>query len=99
MSTQKSRFAGLFNEPQGNQTAQPVGKPVAKKDPGEEPLEERKQESKKSRKEENAVSRVKTNYEIRQDYVRALKRIAVDEERKIYDALEEAIAQYLERRK
>jgi hypothetical protein len=41
----------------------------------------------------------KTNYEIRQDYVRALMRIAVDEERKIYDVLEEAIAEYLERHK
>ena len=40
---------------------------------------------------------MKTNYEIRQDYVRALKRIAVDEERKIYDVLEEAIGEYLQR--
>jgi hypothetical protein len=98
MSKQKSRFEGLF-EPSAQQPAQPVGEQVSKTDPGEETLEERKQESKKSRKEENAVSRVKTNYEIRQDYVLALKRIAVDEERKIYDVLEEAIAQYLERRK
>jgi hypothetical protein len=96
MNTQKSRFQGLF-EPTGNQPAQPVEEQVAKKATGEEILQERKEETKKSRKEERPVTRIKTNYEIRQDYVRALKRIAVDEERKIYEVIEEAIAEYLKR--
>jgi hypothetical protein len=64
-------------------------------------LEPRNQESKKSRNQEtadNAISRVKTNYEIREDYVRAFKRIAVDEGRKIYQVLEEAMGEYLQRR-
>jgi hypothetical protein len=96
MNKQRSKFAGLF-ENQGNQPARPVGEQIVKTDTGEETLEERKQEFKKSRKEESPFTRVKTNYEIRQDYVRALKRIAVDEERKIYEVIEEAIAEYLER--
>jgi len=69
----------------------------------------RNQGTKKSRIEEikeprnqgnipTSVPRIKTNYEIRQDYVRALKRVAVDDGRKIYEVMEEAIAQYLEQR-
>jgi undecaprenyl pyrophosphate synthase len=96
MNTQKSRFHGLFEQPV-SQPEQPERKPAVKKAKGEEVLEVRNQEIKKSRKEEGGVTRVKTNYEIRQDYVRALKRIAVDEERKIYDVLEEAIGEYLKR--
>jgi hypothetical protein len=97
MSTQKSRFEGLF-DPQVNQPDQPVGEQVTKSDTEEETLQERNQEIKKTRKQASPFSRVKTNYEIRHDYVRALKRIAVDEERKIYEVMEEAIAEYLERR-
>jgi undecaprenyl pyrophosphate synthase len=97
MNTQKSRFHGLFEQPV-SQPEQPERKPAVKKTKGEEILQSRNQEYKKSRKEEEGgVTRVKTNYEIRQDYVRALKRIAVDEERKIYDVLEEAIGEYLQR--
>jgi undecaprenyl pyrophosphate synthase len=97
MSTQKSRFHGLF-EPQVSQPEQLERKPVTKKAHGVDTMKARNQESKKSRKEEEgAVTRIKTNYEIRQDYVRALKRIALDEERKIYDVIEEAIAEYLKR--
>jgi beta-mannanase len=85
MNAKKSRFEGLF-QPKDNQLE-----------------EERSQEIKesiildykKSRKQESPVPRVKTNYEIRQDYVQALKRIAVDEQRKIYEVIEEAIDQYL----
>jgi hypothetical protein len=100
MSKPKSKFQGLFEIP-SRQPEQPVGEQVVQTDTGEETLEERNQACKKSRKrkEENQVARVKTNYEIRQDYVRALKRIAVDEERKIYEVIEDAIAEYLERHK
>jgi hypothetical protein len=85
MSTAKSRFEGLF-DPQVKQLEQ-----------------ERNQEikesiilySKKSRIKGSSVPRIKTNYEIRQDYVQALKRIALDEHRKIYEVIEEAIDQYL----
>jgi hypothetical protein len=61
-------------------------------------LLERKEEKKKSRMQERPFPRIKTNYEIRQDYVQGLKRVALDESRKIYDVLEEAIGEYLERR-
>lgn len=93
MSTAKSRFEGLF-EAQANQPDQPVGEQVA--EPGGN-TEERKEGIKKSRNQDNYFPRIKTNYEIRQDYVRALKRIAVDEERKIYEVMEQAISEYLER--
>jgi hypothetical protein len=89
-----TRFQGLFED---NQADQPVGKQVAKSDAREEILPERNQEFKKRRNQESLFPRIKTNYEIRQDYVRALKRIAVDEERKIYEVMEQAISEYLER--
>jgi predicted secreted Zn-dependent protease len=99
MNTQKSRFQGLF-EPQVSQPEQPERKRAAKKAPGEETMKVRNQETKKSRKEEEGtVTRIKTNYEIRQDYVRAVKRIALDEDRNIYEVLEQAIGEYLERHK
>jgi hypothetical protein len=97
MSTQKSRFQGLF-EPQGNKPEQPERKPVTKKAPGKDIMKVRNQETKKSRKEESSVPRVKTNYELRQDYVKAFKLIAADENRKIYDLINEAMGEYLERR-
>jgi hypothetical protein len=87
-----SKFQGLF-EPQANQPDQPVGDQAIKGDTTEEILQEGKEEIKNSRNQE----RVKTNYEIRRDYVQALKRVAVDESRKIYEVLDEAIAEYLER--
>jgi hypothetical protein len=90
-----SKFQGLF-EPQANQPDQPVGEQAMKGDTGQETLEERNKEFKQGRKQESPFPRIKTNYEIRQDYVRALKRIAVDEERKIYEVMEQAIAEYLE---
>jgi hypothetical protein len=83
-----SKFQGLF-EPQANQPDQPVGDQVMKSDTTEE--------IKTSRNQEKSFPRIKTNYEIRQDYVQALKRVAVDESRKIYEVLDEAIAEYLER--
>jgi hypothetical protein len=94
MNPKKSRFQGLF-EPPANQPDQPAGAQVMKADT-EEAIN---QEIKKSRKEESPFPRVKTNYEIRQDYVQALKRVAVDENRKIYEVMEEAIAEYLDRRR
>jgi hypothetical protein len=97
MSTQKSRFHGLF-EPQASQPEQPERKSVTKKAPGKDIMKVRNKETKKSRKEEGSVPRVKTNYELRQDYVKAFKLIAADENRKIYDLINEAMGEYLERR-
>lgn len=42
-------------------------------------------------------SRVNRGYALREDYVKQLKRIAVDEDRKLYEVMEEALAQYLAR--
>ncbi len=44
-------------------------------------------------------SRVNRGYALREDYVKQLKRIAVDEDRKLYEVMEEALAQYLARRR
>jgi hypothetical protein len=44
-------------------------------------------------------SRVNRGYALREDYVKQLKRIAVEEDRKLYEVMEEALAQYLERRR
>ncbi len=101
MSTRRSRFEGLF-EPQASQAEHPVQEQAEQaaaplRDTSEEILKERKEETKKPRNQEGIAPRVKTNYEIRQDYVRTMKRIAVDEGRKIYEVMEEAIGQYIER--
>jgi hypothetical protein len=98
MNKAKSKFQGLFESP-SSQAEQPVKEQAPKTANGEETLEEINQEKKKSRKEENSFPRVKTNYELRQDYVKAFKRIAVDEDRKIYDVIDEAMGEYLKRRK
>jgi hypothetical protein len=92
MSNQKSKFEGLF-EPQAEQPAQPVEEQETNK----EFLKSRNKEIKKRRIQESPVPRIKTNYEIRQDYVQTIKRIAVFEQRKIYEVIEEAIAEYLKR--
>ncbi len=61
----------------------------------------RNQEIEKSRKEERTkqkVKRVKPGYELREDLVKACKRIAFEEERHNYEIVEEALEQYLARR-
>jgi len=44
-------------------------------------------------------SRINRGYALREDYVKQLKRIAVEEDRKLYEVMEEALAQYLARRR
>lgn len=59
------------------------------------------QEIEKSGKEERTkqkVKRVKPGYELREDLVKACKRIAFEEERHNYEIVEEALEQYLARR-
>jgi hypothetical protein len=43
--------------------------------------------------------RIKRGYELREDLVKAFKMIAAQEDRKIYEVMEEALEQYLEQRK
>ncbi len=45
------------------------------------------------------VTRVSQGQRLRVDLVKQLKRIAVEEDRKLYEVMEEAIEQYIERRK
>ncbi len=45
------------------------------------------------------VTRVSQGQRLRVDLVKHLKRIAVEEDRKLYEVMEEAIEQYIERRK
>lgn len=59
------------------------------------------QEIEKSGKEvrtKQKVKRVKPGYELREDLVKACKRIAFEEERHNYEIVEEALEQYLARR-
>lgn len=42
--------------------------------------------------------RINRGYQLREDLVKALKRIALDEDRKLYDVMEEAFEQYLAQR-
>lgn len=55
----------------------------------------RKEETKRTRIQEPLIERKKTNYELRKDYVAGLKKIAADEDRPIYEIIEEALQQYL----
>jgi hypothetical protein len=82
MNKQKTRFQGLF-EPQATQ---PTGEQAAKS------------ENHTTRSQQVPFTRVKTNIQLRQDYFKGIKKIAVDEDRNIYEVLEDAMAQYLERR-
>lgn len=43
--------------------------------------------------------RTSRGFAIRADLVKAMKRVALDEDRHLYEVLEEAVEQYLERRK
>jgi undecaprenyl pyrophosphate synthase len=91
MNTKRSRFHGLFTDDQ-----------EVLKSRNQEILEVSNQETKKPRKEETAPAmptRIKTNYEIRADLAQALKRHAVEHQRKIYEVLEDAISEYLERQR
>ncbi len=45
------------------------------------------------------VTRVSQGQRLRVDLVKQLKRIAVEEDRKLYEVMEEAIEQYIEQRK
>ncbi len=113
MSAQKrSKFHGLFGEIPESPAEEPaIVEDLVNVGPDESP---RNQEIKKSRKEAitsrtqgikksrnqegTEVTRTKTNYEIRDDYVLAMKRLAVDEGRKIYEVLESAIKEYLKKK-
>jgi len=43
--------------------------------------------------------RVNRGYKIREDLIKACKRIALEEERKLYEVMEEALAQYVAQKK
>ncbi len=58
-----------------------------------------KRTSAKERDEAARVTRVSQGQRLRVDLVKELKRIAVEEDRKLYEVMEEALEQYLQRRK
>jgi hypothetical protein len=82
MSKQKTRFEGLFQP----LPSQPLGEQAAKS------------EGHKIRNQQPSFTRVKTNLPIRQDYFKGIKKIAVDEDKLIYEVIEEAMGEYLKRR-
>ena len=43
-------------------------------------------------------TRINRGYALREDLVKALKRVALDEDRKLYEVMDEAMEQYLARR-
>lgn len=45
------------------------------------------------------AKRVSRGYKLREDLIKALKRLAVDTDKKLYEVMEEAIEEYLERHK
>jgi hypothetical protein len=80
-------------------TEQPVAGEPAPEVRQVEPHEQdsRNQETKKPRKEEE-MKRRKYNYEVREELIRKMKRIALEEDRKIYEVIEEALSEYLAKR-
>ncbi len=44
------------------------------------------------------IKRVNRGYTLREDYIKALKRIALDDGRKLYEVMDEALAAYLQAR-
>jgi hypothetical protein len=44
------------------------------------------------------IKRVNRGYTLREDYVKALKRIALDDGRKLYEVMDEALAAYIQAR-
>ncbi len=61
----------------------------------EEAENSRNREIEKRRKVENKVPRQKPGYEIRTDLLKAVKRLALEEDRFNYEIIEEALEQYL----
>lgn len=95
MNEKRSKFQGLF-DPAGHEEPASGQELAADSGSVQESKIARKQDSKNIRNQEPAdVFRMKTNYEIRQDYHRKLKHIANDEGRKMYQVIEEAIGRYL----
>jgi hypothetical protein len=45
------------------------------------------------------VKRINRGYMLREDLIKALKKLAVDTDKKLYEVMEEAIEEYLERHK
>ncbi len=103
MSVKKSKFQGLFEDEHGVEEVvlpQPPEQ-IAPALVEEENKQSSNEEIKKSRNQDTGsdnIPRVKTNYEIREDYVRAFKVMAADERRKIYQLLEEAMKDFLVKR-
>jgi flagellar basal body P-ring protein FlgI len=90
MIQQKTKFQGLF-EPKVNQ---PTREQIIEQ--GEHMAE--LDEGVKIRRRKNPYPRVKANIQLREEYYRALKQIGLDENKLIYEILDQAVGEYLERR-
>jgi len=62
--------------------------------------EAQERSSAKSQKADDAPKpkRINRGYQLREDLVKALKRVALDEDRNLYEVMEEAFEQYLAQR-
>ena len=52
----------------------------------------------KEKKTKTGPKRINRGYQLREDLVKALKRVALDEDRNLYEVMEEAFEQYLAQR-
>src|SRR5437763_15775643 len=97
----KNKLAGMLNSEGAIRKGKGYRLSTAPAD--EQPVEQeqapteqssRNLENLKSRKEEG-VKRRKLGYEIREALIRQCKQVALDEDRKIYEVIEEALEEYL----
>ena len=51
-----------------------------------------------SAKSQNKTKRVNRGYQLREDLIKDMRRVALNEDRKLYEVMEEAISDYLERK-
>jgi hypothetical protein len=107
MADNKKRLSEMIDEPKEPKLRRGAGfhlstEPEQGKEAMHQDIEKsRNGEIEKSRSLQPApvkVKRIKPGYELREDLIKAFKRIAFDEERYIYEVIEEAMEQYIQRR-
>ena len=61
-------------------------------------VDEPAQTHKRTNAQTHQTVRVNRGYALREEYIKQLKRIAIEEDRKLYEVMDDALAQYLRRR-
>ena len=109
-SRSKDALAGMLGEPTTPQeirrgrgvhlsTEGPEVEPAAPiAAPPAEAADESAQTHKRTNAQTHHTARVNRGYALREEYIKQLKRIAIEEDRKLYEIMDDALAQYLRRR-